>query len=227
MINFFKNIWEGGWKGKATIIAGLLILVGAIVGVTYGVVTKAGDEGLMKVGEHTLHWASEDLPVSCTYDPDKVDDHQLAFYNLARTEINSRVEKTLLGPCIPWRLTDKPMLLHLRAGMTLRVARPEKDRPLPEPGETRIDFEDPFKSHPGGVTQHRFDTRSGRILSVAVHIDPQAPQELLQAVWLHEMGHVLGLAHDRLKGSVMYATAAGRTKTLSDKDVKTLRSAYP
>lgn len=35
---FFKSIWNKNWQGKATLIVGAVILVGAIVGIIAGLV---------------------------------------------------------------------------------------------------------------------------------------------------------------------------------------------
>lgn len=37
MFKFFKNVWESGWKNKLTLIFGAVVIVGAVVGVVYGV----------------------------------------------------------------------------------------------------------------------------------------------------------------------------------------------
>lgn len=40
MFDFIKTVWNGNIGNKITLIAGAFILVGAIVGVIYGVVTQ-------------------------------------------------------------------------------------------------------------------------------------------------------------------------------------------
>ena len=37
MLNFWKNLWNSNWRNKATVIFAAVVLVGAIVGVAYGV----------------------------------------------------------------------------------------------------------------------------------------------------------------------------------------------
>ena len=57
-------------------------------------------------------------------------------------------------------------------------------------------------------------------------MNPEVPKELRQRVWLHELLHAFGLDHDRLEGSIMYPTAAGRPKEMSKRDIKRLKEAY-
>jgi hypothetical protein len=51
-------------------------------------------------------------------------------------------------------------------------------------------------------------------------------QPLCDQIALHEFGHVLGLAHDELKESIMWPTTQGRPGALTDDDVKNLKWAY-
>ena len=86
-------------------------------------------------------------------------------------------------------------------------------------------METPWDVHPGGTTllvkkREAPDT----IYGTMVWIDLKWGKEY--AVWLHELGHVLGLGHDRLRDSVMWPTIQGRPGSLSNKDVKCLQKAY-
>lgn len=38
MIEYFKTLWNSNWKNKAMLIFGAFVLVGAVVGVTCGVI---------------------------------------------------------------------------------------------------------------------------------------------------------------------------------------------
>jgi hypothetical protein len=223
MFTWIAEIWKSNWKNKIMLIAGALILVGSIVGIIYGVVTHQGDEGLMKVNGKSLHWAKEDLPLICSYDPTTVTEDHLALYNKAKSEFNTRTGITLLSHCMPWMIQDK-MPTFIAGSLTLRVITPE---PAPAAaGTTTVDVEDPFKAHPGGVTLYRYEPASGLLKGAAVFVDPGAPKDLLERIWLHEIGHSLGLEHDRLQASIMYPAASGRPKSLSEKDVKLLQATY-
>lgn len=223
MIDFFVNVWKASWKNKLMLIGGALILLGAVGGVIYGVATRQGDEGLMKESGKELHWSKTDFPLTCNYDPDSVSDNHLALYNKCRSEINTRTKLNLLGPCVPWMLkTTMPTFVD--GGLTLRVKKPEAAPAAP--GTTTVDVEDPFSASPGGVTLYRYEPASGLLKGTAVFVDPSAPKDLLERIWLHEVGHSLGLGHDRLEDSIMYPAASGRSKTLSEKDVKLLETTY-
>lgn len=51
-------------------------------------------------------------------------------------------------------------------------------------------------------------------------------QQLCDQVALHEFGHVLGLAHDEVKSSIMWPTTQGRPGALTAYDIKNLKWAY-
>jgi hypothetical protein len=57
---------------------------------------------------------------------------------------------------------------------------------------------------------------------------PEAVQDqaLCDQVALHEFGHVLGLAHDEIRESIMWPTTQGRAGKLTDYDIKNLKWAY-
>jgi predicted Zn-dependent protease len=61
---------------------------------------------------------------------------------------------------------------------------------------------------------------------VIIWVHPDVPEDLKDRVWMHEFGHAFGLDHDRLQSSIMFPTAAGRPKELSDRDIKLLKEAY-
>jgi len=212
MFSFFKGIWQKNWKGKATLIGGTLVLITAITGVIYGVATQAGDVGFMVLDGHVLKWKT--LPVLCSYDDSFPDEH-MAHYDKARTEINQRARRVLISMCIPWQIDDK-MPDHIGGSVTLHVQETNKD----------ATFESPFTAHAGGVTKHKYDKRTGEILSALVLIDPKLTNKQTEATWLHELCHVLGLDHDRTRDSIMFPTLQDRPTKLSDKDVKALVDAY-
>lgn len=204
MLEFFRTVWSKNVAGKLTLILGGLVLLGALVGTTYAVVTRPGDLTFMQREGHELRWERSDLPVDCFYLP-AVTDAYLAAYGRERASLREAAGGELLGPCVPWRL-DPPE--HAPDGSLLLRLRPEEGT-----------------AH-GAETRHRFDKRSGRILSADVALDRGLPADLLDRVVLHELGHVLGLDHDRESSSVMFEVASGRPKALSGRDVDALVDAY-
>ena len=205
MTNLFEWISKKDTGTKIVAALGVVAVLTALITIPYAVITREGDEGLMILNGKELRWDKKDLPVGCFHDSTEVTSLHLGYYNAAREEINKRVGMTLLRPCVPWMLLSIPV--HIKGAVTLRVNQP-------------VD-----KEHFGGTTRHNYDKRTGRILSVSVRISPGAPPHLLEYIWLHEMGHVVGLTHDRTEDSIMYPYVKEGTK-LSNKDAKVLQSAY-
>lgn len=220
MISFFKNVWSKNLAGKLTLIFGGLILVVAPALVIYAVVTHEGDEGFLKTDDgKPYQWERSAFPIGCWYDSSVQESH-LRAYNGARNTINSSVGKPLLGPCVAWQHPTAPMPTKPVADyILLRVGKP--------PEKDGVTVEDPFKAHPGGVTQPFLKKdNSGHIFGMMVWIDPAFEKGLNPRVWLHESGHTLGLAHDRLQSSIMYSSIAARPGALSSPDIKLLKTAY-
>ena len=86
-----------------------------------------------------------------------------------------------------------------------------------------------------GIIAHAFSPEDGRVhfddaefWSVNVHKD-KAPQALdLTSVAIHEVGHVIGLAHSTVRNSVMFPSIAPHhtRRTLSEDDVQGIRELY-
>jgi hypothetical protein len=205
VIDFIVGIWRKNWAGKATLLAGAAVLLGAIVGVSYAIAVRPGDLKFMERDGHELRWDRGDLPVGCAYLPE-LPERYAAAWGAARATIRGAAGGELLAPCVLWRLGEPPQ--RAPDGSVLLRLRDEEGT-----------------AH-GAETRHRYDTRTGRILSAEVRFDRGLPEDLVDLVALHEAGHVLGLDHDRESSSVMFPIAAGRPKTLSDRDAKALADAY-
>jgi hypothetical protein len=218
MITFLKNVWQKDWKGKATLIAGAFIFVGAIVSLIYAISTREGDVGLMKAKNgKSLHW--DDVPVACIAHSNVTGEH-LAYFDRARKELNTRVGKILISPCSGWMLVDKVFPVKpVEATILLHIGK------APTEEVDGVVVETPWTAHPGGTTMlfSRKDRRDS-IYGAMVWIDKAWAKEY--SVWLHELGHVLGLDHDRLQDSVMWPKIQERPGKLSNKDVKCIQAAY-
>lgn len=191
------------------IVGGVVVLL-AISGVIYGVITKAGDEGLMVRNGHELKWDRADFPVGCFYQSGYPADYANS-YETARQRLNKAAGKTILGICTRWQL--KKEIKEAPSGSILLRIRPVEERP------------DGYERH-GATTEHRYNKENGRILAATVSVDDGLSGQLLYEVTLHELGHVLGLDHDRNKSSFMYPIALDRSGDLSKKDIDLLKEIY-
>jgi len=195
-------------------LIGLAILLTAVVSLIWAIATREGDIGSFRGSKgQVLKW--ETLPITCVYDPKNLDVGSIEMYDLVRQQINKHFTKPLLGGCVPWALEmEMPELVPRE--LVLRIGRPAE----PEVG---VVVYDPFESEAGGTTYLMEDTK-GFVGAAQVWISEAQKDD--QRVWLHELGHVLGLDHDRLKDSVMYKTLTDRGTRLSGKDIEHLREVY-
>ena len=137
----------------------------------------------------------------------------LEMYDIVREEINKNFVKNVVGPCIPWAI-EKSMPDVIRAEVVLKLGAP------PPPVEGVVMY-DPFEPKAGGTTFLHEDS-DGFIGAAQLFVTEATNRK----VWLHEMGHIMGLAHDRRMDSIMYPSLNDRGKALSSKDIKYLKEAY-
>jgi len=93
------------------------------------------------------------------------------------------------------------------------------------------DFDVPFEQggfNPAGRVRHVADLTTSKVVVCTVYLSNLALEDIAHAVVRHELGHVLGLAHDANASSLMTdkSLEGGRTYLLSDQDRARLRSLY-
>jgi len=224
MFTFLKNLWKKNWKGKATLIGGAAIFLAVAITLPYAIITREGDEGFLKAPNgKELQWPKDSFPLTCTH-TDSVKLEHLVLYNQARNEFNSKVGKDLLGPCVPWMLKRAP-LEYIQGGLLLRVEKVPENHAKALEGGTVVEVETPWTSHPGGRAPPLSRASAPHVIvAVPVWIDPAHAGNL--NVWVHELGHALGLKHDRTRDSAMWPKIQERSAHLSSTDVEGLKKAY-
>jgi len=192
-----------------------LVFVVALVGVIVAVVLKGRwtDQGFMTTddGKNKLMWSKGDLPIVALAHPDLPLTWR-ATYLAAASRMNSAIKAKVFD-----QVTQ-----DLPPGYNI-------DGPIPpgfillwpkEPaGELQVDH---------GRTTVNWRRDDGRIYSALVEV-PRDGVAQRASVMLHELGHVLGLAHDDGNlGSIMYPKLGGRIApgevTVADAD--RLRKVY-
>ena len=199
-------------------LIGLAILLAAAAGIIYAVMTGEGDEGFLKGSDgKPLVWDKKDMPVSCMYD-ESVGVHQYEM-DLARDEIKKKVGD-IIGICDPWQLKQPFPTKPVKGAILMKLAKPE------EFSGDGVYVTSPWDPQHGGTTLLYTSRETGKLYGAMIYVDSDAPKELRQRIWLHELLHAFGLAHDRLQSSIMYPTAAGRPKEMSSRDIERLKKEY-
>jgi len=204
VFDFIKTLWIAGGANRLTVIACALLIGTATVGTIYGIVVRPGDVSFMQRDGHELQWDKVDMPIACYFEADLPALHRQTTLRVIAS-LNNAVGPKLFGPCFDWQI-----------GVPLKT---------PD-GSVWLKIRTERKEHAGATTTHRYDKRTGRILSAQVALDSQLNAEDLEKVMLHELGHVLGLDHDREKGSIMYESLTRRSSQLSSRDLKALKETY-
>jgi hypothetical protein len=212
-----SDIWKFVRAAKWTFAVGGLIALCGIVGVIYAVSTGAGDEGFLD--NDTRKWDRASLPISCAFDETITADDQINF-DEARNYFNHAIGREVISTCVPWGLRGSAPFV-LNSYLLLR-------RGVPPSVADKVDgvvVNTPFQGHTEAATFFKLEGGMGPAIQGAViYIDSSATQS---HIWRHELGHVLGLAHDiDLRDSLMHSRTDARSSTLTRRDVDRLRIAY-
>lgn len=210
--------WQFLKKHWVMSLIGLAILLTAAGAIIYAVATGEGDEGFMKGKDgKPLTWAKSDIPVTCFYsDAVEAQQHEM---DLARDQIKNQVGD-VIGICDPWMIKKPFPKKPVQGAILLNIGTPAGVK-----GDG-VYVSSPWDPQHGGTTEIYTHKDTGKIYGAIIYVNPEVPKELRQRVWLHEFLHAFGLDHDRLQGSIMYPTAAGRPKELSKRDAKRLQEVY-
>lgn len=181
------------------------ILLTALVGVIYAAIVRPGDLGFMVRDGHELKWNRGDIPVPCFYAKDFPEEYLVAFER-GRKRACDLLGFQIVSSCVPWSLNEA--LEEVPAGIVY------------------LGFKNTFESVSVAQTRHLYDKRSGRILSAEVIFADEIDLTYLYVVALHELGHVIGLDHDRERYSVMYPVVVDRSTYFTSKDVDRLKEVY-
>lgn len=206
-------MWEFMKSAPWTFAVAGVVLLGAIVGVIYGIVTSkaraaAADKGFMVRDGHELRWLVQDVPLAVWFHPD------LPMPLRDAWEVAASIIERAVGGALFMRGVQAPDDLDLQKLPTGNVGVVGGD----PKGTMQAD---------SGSCEHRYDKRDGRILAALVTL-PWVANGLQKHVCLHEQGHVLGLDHDDRTDSVMYPVLSERQTpgALSEVDVERLRTVY-
>lgn len=210
------RLWDWIRSAPWTFGIGAVIFLAAVAGVVYAVIARPGDLTFLEVDGRQLRWDRTDLPLTCFHARNLPAEH-LAAWEAARAEVRSGVGGDLVSKCLPWELADLPRR-GPDGGVLLRL-RTDEDKC----GEAEVCVD---AGERGGTTVHWRNLETGRLRAAAVLLDVDLRGDELRRAVLHELGHVLGLAHDRERSSIMFPTLTDRAADLSGRDLGALRDAY-
>lgn len=207
-------MWQFIKSAPYTFAVAAAILVLAIAGVVWGVLTKGRwkDRGLLKrqgIGDRlvSLRWPPGAFPLTI-WTPEETPEKVRNAFGKAAKILGDAAGRLLFMP-----LQDMPT--GYSAGRPFRGHAELSAHP--SAGEMQRDH---------GVTDIDYDRRDGYIISCCVSVPAPVADEDYYPIMLHELGHVLGLDHDEQRESIMFPSLQGRPQALTEGDRKLLRKLY-
>ena len=188
--------------------------------------TNSNDKGFMVRDGHPLKWdrTSFSLSIFLTHDAaDYLPEFEAACEGWNSVMLSRRLfarPNTNLIEALFTAFVTPAKRVFLKDFILVRID-PDAGRAWSEYGDRHI-----------GSTDLQYDTRTGQLFNGIVTMQPRkraidrlGQQGVYQAV-LHECGHLLGLDHDVISESVMFASVAKDATKVTGNDVVLIRNSY-